>query len=306
MPNHLQRSAEQQALRFAARNHGVITRRQALAFGLTARQVDRRLSTSRWQRAATGVYTIEGSTPTWRRDLLVACLAGGVGSAASHLSAAALHRLAPVPRSPQVTTAVARRHVGIPAIVHRSPLGVVDVVWIDRIPTTRPARTIVDCAMVCSPATLANVIDDALTRKMCTPREVGAALRWVEARPGRKGSGHLRRLLDVWEGAITPDSPAEARLIRRIVEWGLPAPTLQHRVTDHKGRFIARVDLAWPKFRVAVEYDGQRYHGPRHWDGDEGRHRALVAIGWEVHHVEKGDLTDGAVTLRRQLVNRLS
>lgn len=287
----------------ATKHHGVITRAQAQHAGLTNRQIDYRLEVGRWRRLDRGVYSLNGSPTSWRQSLLVSCEAAGAGAVASHLSAAALHGLATPPPTPWITVTSAGHHrVGQ---LHRSPLARQDTTQVDGIPSTTVPRTVIDCAMVCSDRHLAGIIDDTLTKKLCTPRHLRAALSRVEARPGRKGSGRIRRLLDVWDSGITPESPAEARLVRRIRDWGLPDPVLQHVIADRAGAFVGRVDLAWPRKRFAIEYDGLRYHGPNAWMDDEARHEALERLGWEVRHVERSDLVLGADNLRMTLIHRL-
>jgi very-short-patch-repair endonuclease len=56
-----------------------------------------------------------------------------------------------------------------------------------------------------------------------------------------------------------------------------------HGLHARDGTIVARVDLAWPELKVAVEYDG-------HWHGgsvgqihaDRRRLSGLVALGWRV------------------------
>ena len=48
------------------------------------------------------------------------------------------------------------------------------------------------------------------------------------------------------------------------------------------GVWLARVDLAWPAFRVAVEYDGREHHGPERAEHDARRRERLRAAGWVV------------------------
>src|SRR5262245_6526364 len=48
-------------------------------------------------------------------------------------------------------------------------------------------------------------------------------------------------------------------LMRRLRRpYAFPRP--QYEVIDHRGRVIARIDLAYPEIRLAMEYDGAEYH----------------------------------------------
>ena len=55
---------------------------------------------------------------------------------------------------------------------------------------------------------------------------------------------------------------------------------LQHQVFDEH-RFVARLDMAWVGFRVALEYDGRDHAVDDRRGGDLDRVReALLARGW--------------------------
>ena len=58
------------------------------------------------------------------------------------------------------------------------------------------------------------------------------------------------------------------------------------------GDFVARVDLAFPDQRVAIEYDGAWHAEPGQFAKDRRRLNALVAAGWTVLHVTAADLPD--------------
>src|SRR5262249_28164033 len=75
------------------------------------------------------------------------------------------------------------------------------------------------------------------------------------------------------------ESPPES-IVRVAFALGrLPAPVPQY-VVMHDGFFVARVDLAWPRFRFAVQYDGQWHADRDQLTRDRRRTRALNAIGW--------------------------
>ena len=67
--------------RAAVRQHGLVTRAQLLAAGLTERQIDRRLGTGQLLVVHEGVYRLPPVKPTYEQAVLAACLAtGGVAS----------------------------------------------------------------------------------------------------------------------------------------------------------------------------------------------------------------------------------
>lgn len=92
------------------------------------------------------------------------------------------------------------------------------------------------------------------------------------------------------------ESPQETRLRLLIVRAGLPRPHVQYEIRDN-GQFVARVDLAWPDMRVAVEYDGAHHADVMQMRRDRRRLNRLVHAGWTVIHATAQDLRDPDVLL---------
>lgn len=296
---------DQRADELASRQHGAISHAQAVEVGLTERQIKGRIRSGRWRRATRGVYCVTGSLRTWRQETMVACLAGPHSTVASHLTAAALFRLVPPPSRPHVTVrrGAATRFQG--ATVHRGPLDRLDVSKIGQIPTTQPARTLVDCAALLTYDAFCDLVDDALCRRLTDVKALRAAAARAAQAPGRKGLRQLERALEVWTPGPLPGSPAEMRLIRRLHQLGFPLPERQFVIRDERGQFVARVDLAWSNRRAAVEYLGARYHGPRKWAADDAREDRITALGWTVEVADKLDLRPGSTRLPAILADLL-
>ena len=80
-------------------------------------------------------------------------------------------------------------------------------------------------------------------------------------------------------------------------------PVPQHVVLDVHGRFVARVDLALPELRLALEHDGQAVHDrPDAFVADRRRQNALVAAGWTVLRFTAADLRRGAAPAVAQVL----
>lgn len=280
----------------AARQHGAISVSQALDAGMTRKMVRQRREAGRWLRTGyVGVYRMAGHPATWKFRASAAVLAGPPGTVASHLTAAALLGLSSAPARPHVTVPAGTSARKAGAEVHRSHLAAVDRCLLDRIPGTRPARTLVDCAQVLDGPALMAIVDPCLCRQLTTPAKVLDAAGRVTR---RTGPSVLKSVLVVWTDGITPGSAAEMRLLRRISRWGFPPPVKQWEVHDAAGVFVARLDLGWPSRRAGLEYDGREHHGPRQWESDEERQARIEALGVRVERVEKVDLLDGADRLR--------
>jgi very-short-patch-repair endonuclease len=68
---------------------------------------------------------------------------------------------------------------------------------------------------------------------------------------------------------------------------------LQYAVTDGGGRFVGRVDFAYPAQRVAIEVDGFRHHDTRAtFDDERARGNQLVAMGWQVLRITSKHLEE--------------
>jgi very-short-patch-repair endonuclease len=279
----------------AERQHGVVTLEQALASGLTPDQIQRRLSTGRWEGMGRGVYRLAGSRRTWEQRLLALTLAAGPAAAASHRSAAALlaipgfERRAPI----EVTTPRVSRHRADGEIVHRwRPFPHHHLTVIEGIVTTRVARTLCDLAGVLHPGKTERAIDNCLAMGIATPGTLQAAFSDLASR-GRKGTAVLRLLLaDRSAGYIPPASETEARFRDLVREAGLPEPVRQLDVGDDEA-WIGRVDVAYPPARLLIELDSRRHHSSKlDVEADAARDRRLTRTGWRVVRFTWTDLVE--------------
>ena len=274
--------------RLAARQHGCFTRRQVLQLGMTDRMIASRVDAGRWVRVAAGVYRVAGVPVTWRQRALGACMASGAGAVVSHRSAAVLWGVSGFRPGPlEITVPRGRSGRNALARVHRSH---VDGVLRDGVPVTRPARTIADLARVVSGDLLEEAVDDVLCRRLCR----------LDDLPAR---GALGEVLAAWRGDGLPEGVAEMRVVRALLAAGLPAPVRQYEIW-HNGVFVARVDLAYPPFRLAMELDGFRWHaGRRRYRSDRMRRNRVEAAGWRLLEAAPEDVDDlvaGAAAIVRR------
>ena len=156
-----------------------------------------------------------------------------------------------------------------------------DIVVVDGIRVTSPARTLIDVAPCVGVDVLEEALDDALRREL-------VSLRFLRRRAEQLGARKvLKDLVGARDGRV-PESSLETRLLRALRAAGLPKPAVQHRI----GRY--RVDFAYVDARLAIECDGYRYHsGRRAFDDDRARQNALTATGWRVLRVTWPQLRDG-------------
>ena len=104
----------------ARKQHGVVSRAQLQAQGVSEDGIWRRRRSGILQEALPGVYRTSGAPRGWLQDLMAACLWGGEEAAASHRAAAALWELEGFEHAPVEISAPRRLQAGVSTItVHR-------------------------------------------------------------------------------------------------------------------------------------------------------------------------------------------
>lgn len=274
---HLTSTVDRELARLATASHGVVTRRELLAAGISAAEIRRRMGKGALMREYRGVYRVGHRAPSLEARYLAAVRACGDDALLSGRSAAFLYGLVRgrAPR-PEVTTRIHRR---VPGVITRRSYRTEATTW-NGIPVTTVPRTIVDLAAELPDDELARACHEAGVRFGTTPKTVEVVL---ERRPNTRGAARLRRIL---RGDVPVTlSRLETRFLARLREAGLPLPQT-NRVAG--GR---RVDCRWPAERLTVELDGYRYHASRHaWEQDRRREREARARGDEFRRYTYGDV----------------
>ncbi len=108
----------------------------------------------------------------------------------------------------------------------------------------------------------------------------------------RRGVVQLRGLVSMVDPSA--ESQPESWIRYFIVASDLPVPTCQVWTVVEGRRY--RLDLAYPRARIAVEYDGEEFHlrTEEQRARDEERRTALRRAGWIVIVVTRRDLTRGS------------
>jgi predicted transcriptional regulator of viral defense system/very-short-patch-repair endonuclease len=270
---------DRQLDRLAARQHGLLTRAQALAAGATPSVVDHRVASGRWVGIGRGLYRVAGVPVTWETKLAGACLAGP--AVASHRSAAVLWGIGDVrPGRAEITIPRGRRlHVAGVRVHESRDLDAADPRRLRGIPVTGVERTLIDLGMVCRVQQVEDALFDAIDRRVTTWDRVLRSFAG-HARKGRDGVGTMRSIIDRNLHRALPQSRLEALVERAIAEGGLPPPVRQQKIYDERG-FIARVDFAYPRLRIAIEADGRSVHARRlAFERDHAKRNRLALLGW--------------------------
>ncbi|MFI5832340.1 DUF559 domain-containing protein [Micromonospora sp. NPDC051300] len=181
----------------------------------------------------------------------------------------------------------------------RSPLPGADRGEFAGLPVTTPLRTAFDLGRQGARAEALVAVDALLRRRVV---ELPALRAYAADRPGWPGTSLLREVLALAEPSS--ESPMETRLRLLLLDAGLGPLTAQHKMR-HGGRFLARVDLAWPALRIAVEYDGDHHRERTQFRRDVARLNALRFAGWIVLRFTADDVLrhpDATVALVCQAV----
>jgi hypothetical protein len=289
----------------AARHHGLVTRAAALACGLTDRQIEQRLRSGRWEALGPGVYRIAGVPPTATGAIYGAVLLAGAGALASGPSALALFGVGSSPSVPTICVPPSGSARTRGAMVRRSLVARVDRTHVGPVPTSTPARALLEVAALVRTVELESLVDDVFDRRLARPANVVGVIRRSLTGKGRTGVQLLRDALAPWLEGVMPGSPAEARLLRKLEDAGVPPPLKQHPVRLPGGHEV-RLDLAWPTSMTGLEYDGRRWHGPRRLGADVSREEALRALGWWIGRVDRSDLAPSSTRVVDALRPRLA
>jgi very-short-patch-repair endonuclease len=256
----------------AAKQHGVVLRRQLLDVGFTPSAIKHRISRGDLHPMWRGVYAVGRPEVDKYGRWMAATLICGPAALLSHESAAELWQLRRTRAGPiHVSAPLSANHrrEGI-ALHRRTALAAHDFTRRLGIPVTSPLCTLVDLADRLPRDPLEAAVIEADKRGLVDPDQLRRALDAIRPRPGL---GLLRAVLDRETLALT-DSELERRFLPLVRRAGLPPPLTQQTVNGF------RVDFHWPQLGLIVETDGLTYHRtPTQQARDRVRDQAHTAAG---------------------------
>jgi very-short-patch-repair endonuclease len=275
----------------ARRQHGLVTREQALSLGLSRSTWYRMLASARLFEVFPGVARLPGATPSPVQQILAAVLWQGPGAVVSHRSAASVWGADAVGDRP-VDVIVARgsaRPARDGVVVHRpTDRAELRPVLRSGVPVTNPLRTLLDLGAV-APEAVPSVLGWFITSGFVRPAAVDAAIV-RHSRHGRHGLVALRDALAGWSiDGRPPDSELEVTMHRLVVSYGLPPVEFHARVAGYEVDFLV-VDSP-----VVLECDGWLSHGRdrEQFEFDRRRDADLTAAGYIVSHFTWRSLVRG-------------
>ncbi|TQS94313.1 hypothetical protein EU811_01170 [Arthrobacter sp. TS-15] len=209
----------------------------------------------------------------------------------SHTSAARLHGLFlwNVDQTIHVTlpTNPSSERLGKDVRGHKLRLPPSQITTVEFLRVTDLERTVLDCAKTLNYRQALIIMDHGL--------RLGADKQLMQAHSstfsGRRGCRTLQRCLA--NADPSSESPGETLCRELLARLKLPMPTAQVEVQSRVGRH--RMDFAWKKEKVALEFDGEvKYFKYARTDRvifeERRREKALVEDGWFFIRVEWKDL----------------
>lgn len=272
-------------MELSSRQSGYVTRRQALACGMGADAIDRRVKSRRWSRIKPGLYLVSGYSPS-PRGLLVAATAT-LGAVVSHESAAEMHNMPDTKRGLAVVTVRVRKTYRFPDVTVHQSTDLTDdqVVEVDAMPVTSPIRTGVDLAARMGPVQTGRIIDHIVLKGQGSLDDV-CELVLKLARHGKPGMKCMHKVLEARAGgSFLGESQLEAMALRLFREWDLPEPVAQLAL-PWRSSANGRVDFAYPEVRLIIELDGRAWHSTLEaFESDRMRDNHAQLAGWRVLRV---------------------
>lgn len=255
------------------------------------------------RRVLHGVYLRSDQPDTVETRVACAALVIAPGSVVRDRTAAWIHGISVLTAAeqevlPPIETCVRRfcapsDRVGVDG--RTRDLAEHDVMSIDGVLVTTPLRTALDLGCNLHRRDALAALDQFMRLHELTRQQLReGAVRYFR----RRGVVQLRQLIPIADPRSESVRESWTRL--EIIDAGLPAPEPQFWI-EVDGVPTYRLDLAYPRHRIAVEYDGEEFHARTEEQRrrDARRRRWLREHGWTVIVVCNGDF--GGADLDRWL-----
>lgn len=260
----------------AARQHGVISAAQVAGIGLSRSAVRSRVRNGHLHRKHQGVYAVGHDALTLDGCFMAAVLAGGsnafLGQWAT-MALAGLMRWDPSRRIDVTVPGMGKRDR--PGIrFHRArTLDPRDTTRIRGIPTTTPARAILEIAPRLSDERLKRVVRQAQAERLASVRQIADMLTRAN---GHRATGRIAALIAT--GPAPTASSDEDAVLDLILQAGFEHPI----VNAPLGGTRYRPDMRWPAQRLILEVDSAWHDGALAQELDATRQADLEAAGERV------------------------
>jgi hypothetical protein len=282
----------------AARQFGVVTRRQLIELGYTEEMIDHDLETGRLQAWHRSVFAVghQGLSP--HGFCMAAVLFRGSGALVSFQSAVWLWGLEPKLEVPIHASVPWRGHAqGALALHHCPALRDEDATETEHLPVTSVPRTLLDYAWCAKTYRLERAIDRADRLELLDPTAVHLITEEVRGHRGRKP---LLRAMAIYHEKGFTRSGGEKMMLAALADAGIPRPTVNNFIEGHE------LDFFWQEERFAVELDSWEHHRSRRsFEIDPERQEKLAMAGIEMIRITGTRLKREPQTVARRIGEHL-
>lgn len=255
----------------------------------------------RWYRPVfPGVYTEAGQPLSLRLRAEAAWLWSRRRGVVAGVAASALHGAQWVDEDFLIELACSNNRPPAGIATRQQTLADDEVTRVAGLPVTTLVRTAYDLGRLL-PRGQAVARLDALMR--ATRFSTDAVALLADRYPAARGIRRLKASLDLVDGGAASPKETELRLL--LIDAGFPRPVTQIPIVVNF-HTLAVLDMGWPEFGVAAEYDGDEHRISRNrYAWDQRRLRKLEELGWIVIRVIAEDRPAEVVErVRRALVAR--
>jgi len=258
----------------AARQYGVVTRRQLSGLGYSEDAIDRAVASGRlhaWHRSVLAVGH-QGLSP--HGLCMAAVLFRGSGALISHQSAIWLWGLEKTLEIPVHVSVRWRGHAQDAIGLHHCPaLRDDDISESERLPVTGVARTLLDYAAEAKPYRLSRAVDQADRLELL---DLAAVDLITEEVHGHRGRTPLLKVMTIYREKGFTRSGGEKRMLAALADIGVRRPAVNNFIEGYE------LDFYWERERFAVELDSWEFHrGRRSFEEDRKRQEELAMAGIE-------------------------
>lgn len=281
----------------AERQHGLVTRTQLRALGLTRSSVDLLVTSPSWQRVTDEVVRRVGAPRSTAQRVLAGVLDSGPAARLSYEPAArwwgvpgcSLRQLHTV----RTSSSSRRSELAIVHEVRSLPPSWVTV--LRSVPIARPELVALHLFATCSAGRAERLVERMWSMRLLSGRSIAAFLDDL-GRRGRNGTKGLRDYVEVRGLDYTPTATnLEARAMQLFREAGID---MRRQVDSGGAVWVGRVDFRHEYLPLIAEIQSEAYHSALlDREADRRRSAALRAAGFVVV-----ELTDEQVWTRPQEV----
>jgi putative AbiEi antitoxin of type IV toxin-antitoxin system len=287
----------------AASQHGLVRLDQLVQLGASPGARRHLVDSGVLDQLSVSVFRVAGAPQSLAQRRMAAVLDAGVDAVLSHDAAAEAWGLT---RRPRASFDVARRRRVTPRSSHLGSVHVVrdlqahHVVRRNGIPTTTPARSVVDLAATTYPDRVERLLDAAWSRRLLNIGEL-ASIVWEVRKKGRAGVVLLDQLVAQRWNRPRPGSALELRYEDILRRHGLPPMRPQVHLHDDEG-WIGCVDYVGVDVPLVVFVDGAAFHtsltDQRH---DDLQTRRIQALGYHVERISDAQILFTELEIVRRL-----